>query len=209
MNKILSILLACTAAGAAYGAQETAQETGQAAKNVAIDSVVVTGTRYASDIRHLPMSVAVVDRDEIVRRQEASVLPLLTEQVPGLFVTGRGVMGYGVSDGAAGGISLRGIGGGSAAQILVLIDGHPQYMGLFGHPIADAYQSMLAERVEVVRGPASVLYGSNARGGVINIVTRRQREEGVRTDLNVGYGSWNTLQTKQPTASAKAASRAS
>ena len=66
MNKILSILLACTAAGAAYGAQETAQETGQetgqAAKNVAIDSVVVTGARYASDIRHLPMSVAVVDR---------------------------------------------------------------------------------------------------------------------------------------------------
>ena len=48
MNKILSILLACTAAGAAYGAQET----GQAAKNVAIDSVVVTGARYASDIRH-------------------------------------------------------------------------------------------------------------------------------------------------------------
>ena len=196
MNKILSILLACTAAGAAYGAQETGQETGQAAKNVAIDSVVVTGARYASDIRHLPMSVAVVDRDEIVRRQEASVLPLLTEQVPGLFVTGRGVMGYGVSDGAAGGISLRGIGGGSAAQMLVLIDGHPQYMGLFGHPIADAYQSMLAERVEVVRGPASVLYGSNAMGGVINIVTRRQREEGVKTDLNVGYGSWNTLQTE-------------
>ena len=62
MNKILSILLACTAAGAAYGAQETAQETGQAAKNVAIDSVVVTGARYASDIRHLQMSVAVVDR---------------------------------------------------------------------------------------------------------------------------------------------------
>ena len=92
-------------------------------------SVVVTGARYASDFRHLPMSVAVVDRDEIVRRQEASVLPLLTEQVPGLFVTGRGVMGYGVSDGAAGGISLRGIGGGSAAQKLVLLDGPPQSMG--------------------------------------------------------------------------------
>lgn len=196
MNKILSILLACTAAGAAYGAQETAQETGQAAKNVAIDSVVVTGARYASDIRHLPMSVAVVDRDEIVRRQEASVLPLLTEQVPGLFVTGRGVMGYGVSDGAAGGISLRGIGGGSAAQMLVLIDGHPQYMGLFGHPIADAYQSMLAECVEVVRGPASVLYGSNAMGGVINIVTRQMKEEGSKTDIQAAYGSYNTLQTE-------------
>lgn len=90
-------------------------------------------------------------------------------------------MGYGVSTGAAGGMSLRGIGagvnaaGGPTTSLLVLIDGHPQYMGLMGHPIADAYQSMMAERVEVLRGPASVLYGSNAMGGVINIVTRKMR----------------------------------
>lgn len=96
-------------------------------------------------------------------------------------------MGYGVSNGAAGGISLRGIGGSPTTGLLVLIDGHPQYMGLMGHPIADAYQSMLAEKVEVVRGPASVLYGSNAMGGVINIVTRRQREDGVRTGVRLGY----------------------
>ena len=171
-------------------------ETERPARDLPIDSVVVTGTRYAADIRHLPMSVSVVGRPAIEQRHEASLLPLLTEQVPGLFVTARGVMGYGVSTGAAGGMSLRGIGGGSAAQMLVLIDGHPQYMGLFGHPIADAAQSMLAERVEVVRGPASVLYGSNAMGGVINIVTRQPREEGVRTDLDVSFGSWNTLQAE-------------
>ena len=193
MNKTILSTLACVGLTvAAYGAQEPEPT----AKNIAIDSIVVTGARYASDIRHLPMSVTVVGRDEIVRRQVASALPRLTEQVPGPCIPARGVMGYGVSTGAAGGMSLRGIGGGSAAQMLVLVDGHPQYMGLFGHPIADAYQSMLAERIEVVRGPASVLYGSNAMGGVINIVTRKQREEGVRTDLNVGYGSYNTLQTE-------------
>ena len=53
-------------------------------------------------------------------------------------------------------------------------------MGLMGHPIADAYQTMMAERVEVLRGPASVLYGSNAMGGVINIVTRKMQEDGIR-----------------------------
>ena len=106
------------------------------------------------------------------------------------------IMGYGVSTGAAGGMSLRGIGGSPTAGLLVLIDGHPQYMGLMGHPIADAYQSMLAERVEVLRGPASVLYGSNAMGGVINIVTRKQQEEGVKNNMQVGYGSYNTLQTE-------------
>lgn len=120
----------------------------------------------------------------------------MTEQVPGLFTTSRGVMGYGVSNGAAGGISLRGIGGSPTTGLLVLIDGHPQYMGLMGHPIADAYQSMLAEKVEVVRGPASVLYGSNAMGGVINIVTRRQREDGVRTGVRLGYGSYDTWMTE-------------
>lgn len=80
--------------------------------------------------------------------------------------------------------------------LLVLIDGHPQYMGLMGHPIADAYQSMLADRVEVVRGPASVLYGSNAMGGVINIVTRKMVEDGVKTNIHAGYGSYNTLETE-------------
>lgn len=197
-NLFLLAALCVGISGAATAAPDTSMpaDAGIAEPNLAIDSVVITGTRYASDIRHLPMSVTVVGRETIEQRQEASLLPLLTEQVPGLFITSRGVMGYGVSTGAAGGMSLRGVGGGSAAQLLVLVDGRPQYMGLFGHPIADVYQSMLAERVEVVRGPASVLYGSNAMGGVINIVTRQQREEGVSTDLNLGYGSWNTLQTE-------------
>lgn len=105
-------------------------------------------------------------------------------------------MGYGVSTGAAGGMSLRGVGGSPTAGLLVLIDGHPQYMGLMGHPIADAYQTMMTERVEVLRGPASVLYGSNAMGGVINIVTRQMQEEGTKTNLQLGYGSYNTLQTE-------------
>ena len=95
---------------------------------------------------------------------------------------------------------MRGVGNGTQGSpttaMLVLIDGHPQYMGLMGHPIADAYQSMIADKVEVVRGPASVLYGSNAMGGVINIVTRKMREDGVRTNVNAGYGSYNTLQSE-------------
>mgnify|MGYP003304477196 FL=1 len=90
---------------------------------------------------------------------------------------------------------MRGIGGSPTTGMMVLIDGHPQYMGLMGHPMADAYQSSLAERVEILRGPASVLYGSNAMGGVINIITRNMRESGSRTDAHIGYGSYNTLQT--------------
>lgn len=172
-----------------------AEETDSLSVNRSLEELVVTGTRNETDVRHLSQTVSVIDRKEIEQGLQPSLLPVLTEQVPGLFVTSRGVMGYGVSDGAAGGISLRGLSGGSA-QLMVLIDGHPQYAGIFGHPISDSYQSLLADRVEVLRGPASVLYGSNAMGGVINIVTRKMREDGVKTDLRAGYGSYNTLETE-------------
>ena len=178
----------------------SAGATAQSADSLAVNNeyslheVVVTGTRNATDIRHLPMTISVVARPQLEMRYEPSLLPALNEQVPGLFVTSRGVMGYGVSTGAAGGFSMRGMSGN--AQMLVLIDGHPQYMGLFGHPISDSYQTMLAERVEVLRGPASVLYGSNAMGGVVNIVTRKQQTDGVQTDINVGAGSYGTVQTE-------------
>ncbi len=176
-------------------AQEQKRDSLDTGKVYEIGEVVVTGTRNETDVRHLSQTVSVVNRSEIDQALQPSLLPVLTEQIPGLFVTSRGVMGYGVSGGAAGSISLRGLSGGTA-RLMVMIDGHPQYAGIFGHPIADAYQSFLAERVEVLRGPASVLYGSNAMGGVINIVTRKMQEDGVKTTLRSGYGSWNTLETE-------------
>lgn len=159
--------------------------------------VVVTGTRHATDVRHLPMTVTVIDRETLVREHQPSLLPTVMQRVPGLFVTSRAMMGYGVSTGAAGGINLRGITGGTG-QLMVLIDGHPQYQGIYGHPISDSYQTMMAERVEVLRGPASVLYGSNAMGGVINIVTRGSavRRDGIATNVTLGAGSYGTVQTE-------------
>lgn len=184
--------MACQAGMAQTSSHDTLSLTNQIHQ---IDEVVVTGARHETDVRHLSQTVSVVGRAQIEHSLQPSLLPVLTEQVPGLFVTSRGVMGYGVSNGAAGSISLRGLSGGTA-RLMVLIDGHPQYAGIFGHPIADAYQSFLAERVEVLRGPASVLYGSNAMGGVINIVTRKMQEDGVNTHLHAGYGSYNTLETE-------------
>ncbi|MDO4995256.1 MAG: TonB-dependent receptor [Bacteroidales bacterium] len=160
-----------------------------------LPNVVITGTRNAVDVRHLPNTVTVIDRQTLTENEQVNILPTLSQQVPGLFITSRGMMGYGVSGGAAGGINLRGISGG-AGQLLVLIDGHPQYQGIYGHPIADAYQTLMAERVEVLRGPASMLYGSNAMGGVINIVTRQAKHDGSLTTLNLGAGSYGTVQTE-------------
>lgn len=160
---------------------------------IRLDEVIVTGTMPKVNLRNLPMSISVVSGRQIEERMQPSILPLLSEDVPGLFITQRGLMGYGVANGAAGGMSIRGIGSAPTSAVLVLIDGHPQYMGLMGHPLADSYQSMMTERVEVVRGPASVLYGSNAMGGVINIITKKQIEEGLRQSARIMYGSYHTL----------------
>jgi outer membrane cobalamin receptor len=135
---------------------------------------------------------AKVDSVTIAGRFEPSVLPVLTEQIPGLFVTSRGIMGYGASAGAAGGMSIRGIGGQPTSGLLVMVDGVPQYMGLMGHPLADSYLAGNIESVEVVSGANSALYGSGAMGGVINIKTREMRQGGTRTTARLMYGSYNT-----------------
>lgn len=194
MKQLLFILLTggLLSAGGTYAQTDSSR----IARSYTIKEVVVTGTRHETDIRHLPMTISVVGRQQLEDSYQPSILPTLNELVPGLFTTSRSIMGYGVSTGAAGSMSLRGIGGAPTAGLLVLIDGHPQYMGLMGHPIADAYQTMMTERVEVLRGPASVLYGSNAMGGVVNIVTRKMQKDGINTSLQTGYGSYNTLQTE-------------
>ena len=179
--------------GATLAGHLTALAETEFTDSIGLSEVVVTGSRNVTDIRHLPQTVTVVDHLKLTENQRTNVLPTLMEQVPGLMVTSRGMMGYGVSTGGSGGMMLRGISSG-AGQVMVLIDGHPQYNGIFGHPIADAYPTMMTERVEVLRGPASMLYGSNAMGGVVNIVTRTSEADGRHGYVNFGAGSWGTLQ---------------
>ena len=171
-----------------------ATESNDTLKSGSIQEVVITGTRAATDVRHLSQTVNVIDRQAIEETHRVSLLPLLTEQVPGLFITQRGYAGYGVSGGAAGAISMRGMSGG-AGRLIVLIDGHPNYAGIYGHPIADSYQSLMTDRVEVLRGPASLLYGSGAMAGVLNIVTKKTKD-GTDVRFNAGYGSFNTAETE-------------
>jgi len=159
---------------------------------VNLDEVVITGSTTKVNRANIPMAVSVVNNLQIASSSESNVLPILNGRVPGLFVTERGVMGFGVATNAAGQISIRGIGGSPTTRVLMLIDGHPQYMGLFGHPLPDAYVASDVERVEVIRGPASILYGSNAMGGVINIITKKQSSEGLHANGHLMYGSYNT-----------------
>lgn len=178
------LVLACISASA----QTTDQEN-----NTLLNEVLVVSEGKPTNAKHISQITTVVEREQLLENERTNILPTLVEQVPGLMITSRGVMGYGLSGGGSGGMMLRGISSG-AGQVLVLVDGHPQYNGIYGHSIADAYQTMMTEKVEILRGPASLLYGSNAMGGVINIVTRNAKKDGVYNNVNIGAGSYGTAQ---------------
>ena len=137
-------------------------------------------------------SVSLILQKDIEQVGHTNVLPALSTFSPGIFVTERGIAGFGVATGGSGAITMRGIGGTPNNAVLVFIDGHPQYQGIFGHPLPDAYSSSSNSYVEVIRGPASVVYGSNALGGAVHIHSKKQLYDGVKGSARFSYGSFNT-----------------
>lgn len=157
-----------------------------------MDEAVITGNKVMAPKSSSPLTLSVVTREVIEQSGETNVLPVLSSRIPGVFVTERGITGFGVGEGSAGKITVRGIGGSPNTQVLVMIDGHPQFAGIFGHPLSDAYVAAGIEKVEVVRGPVSLLYGTNAMAGAINIITRQQDKDGVLVSARAQFGSFNT-----------------
>ena len=157
-----------------------------------LDEVVVTGSNTAVPQRLLPYTVSVIGQRQLDAAGETQVLSVLSGIVPSLFVSQRSVFRFGVSNGGAGHIKLRGVGGDRASAVLMMVDGQPQFAGIYSHHIADFYDKEYTDRVEVLRGPGSVLYGSNAMAGTINVITKNAKSDGVHTTLRSQYGSYNT-----------------
>jgi iron complex outermembrane receptor protein len=132
---------------------------------------------------------------EIEKTGARTVLDAVEKLAPGAFVTRRGVLGYGIATNGTGGITVRGIGGQPNTGVLMVIDGRPDIQGLMGHPLPDMYSLSDAARVTVTQGPASVLYGSNAMGGAVEITPFRP-SVGTRTSLTTSLGSYWTTQNR-------------
>ena len=183
---VITMLLIISKSGLSQQTKSILKDT------ISIDEVVITGSKTSVNRNNVPLTVSVVSKEKIENSSESALLPVLSEQVPSLFVTERGITGFGVSTGSAGQIMLRGIGGSPNTEVLVLVDGNPQFMGVMGHPLPDTYIASDVEKVEVIRGAASTLYGTNAMGGVINIITKEQKEDGFTAIGRLMYGSYNT-----------------
>jgi iron complex outermembrane receptor protein len=132
---------------------------------------------------------------EIETTGARTVLDAVDRLAPGAFVTRRSVMGYGIATNGTGAVSIRGIGGSPNTGVLIVIDGRPDFQALMGHPLPDLYTLSDASSLRVTLGPASVLYGSNAMGGAVEIIPTRP-ESGFQTRLTSSLGSWWTTQNR-------------
>ena len=151
-------ILPLLAAGIMFAQAQAAETT-----DTLVLNEVFVSSPLKSNPELLPLDVTKVTSAEIAESGESSLLPVLVSKVPGLFVTERGFAGYGVSGGSAGTVNIRGVG--QSNKVLFMIDGQPQWAGVFGHSVADTYVANGVERVEIVKCPSSLLYGSNAMGG--------------------------------------------
>jgi vitamin B12 transporter len=167
-----------------------------AAEPMRLDPVVVTGTQIAVPVSELPSAMTVIERKEIENRQITDV-PQLLRTVPGLSVTQIGSRG-GLTD-----IFPR---GGNANFNLVLVDGVPVNNAGGRYDFSDLTTDNI-ERIEIIRGPQSALYGSNAIGSVIQIFTRRGEGRSRQTSRSLAAAS-TRLKAMERSAAARSASGA-
>lgn len=144
-------------------------------------AIVVTATRQATRINEVIADVTVIERDAI-EQAGPTTLPELLARQPGLHVVDNGGRGKTAS------VFLRGSGSG---HTLLLVDGVPLGSVTVGGPSLQNLPLSQIERIEILRGPASSLYGSDAIGGVIQVFTRKGAGE-PRIDAFVGIGSHKT-----------------
>ena len=148
-----------------------------------LDPVVVTASRSPQRLLDLVADVTVIDAEQIARGGLQGIIALLARQ-PGVEVTQNG------GPGSTSGVFLRGA---NSSQTLVLIDGMRVASASSGATALEAIPPEQIERIEILRGPASSLYGADAIGGVIQVFTKRSAGSEMHANADVAYGTYNTF----------------
>ncbi len=150
----------------------------------ALDEVVVSASRLPTSLGEVPVRVEVITGEEIKNSDAKNLTDILEQKLPTHFHK---------YPGALSSVDIRGFrtdthGSDIKSRVLILIDGHRAGTGnLAAIPVDNV------ERIEIVRGPASVVYGSAAMGGVINIITKKGKGRPMISAF-AGYGSWNQVE---------------
>ena len=128
-----------------------------------LDPIVITATASPTTLSQAPAAVTIISREQIAQ-QHANRLSTVLQQIPGVFVDEMG---------GRGGLSSVYLRGGDPNFTVIMIDGIPINDPSNQRGGSVNLATLTPERIEIVRGPVSVVYGSDAMAGAINIITRK------------------------------------
>lgn len=156
------------------------------AEDVDLDKIVVTASRIDESQDGVSREVDIITGEEIEDSQAEDLAGLLSG------ITSVNISNYG-GMGAVKNIRMR---GSTAAQVLVLVDGRPINSPRDGTVDLSNVPLDNIERVEIMHGPGSSLYGSSAMGGVVNIITKNPPKEGQEAEFTTSFGTFRTYMEK-------------
>ncbi len=189
----LPLLLLLVSVGQGLVAQDAAEDTthnDMPFDVINLNTIVVSATRTEKTLKNTPVITQVITAKQIENRGFADIKNLLMQEVPGLSFQ---EVGFGTS------INMQGL---DAKHILFLIDGE-RMAGETGNNIDYSRLNLYdVDRIEIVKGAASAIYGSQAMGGVVNIITKNTKE---KVEINVGgrWGERNQRNYPNPSKSSK------
>ncbi|MCD6320596.1 MAG: TonB-dependent receptor [Candidatus Desulfofervidaceae bacterium] len=150
---------------------------------VELEEIVVTATKTPKRIEDAPASITVITAEDL-KKENVKTLDEALRHVSGIFLRrGKGLMD------TLSAVTLRGFP--EQKRTLILLDGQPLNNGYTGAVDWNSLPLENIDRIEVVKGPFSSLYGGNAMGGVINIITKTPKKREIRA--KTGYGTYDTV----------------
>lgn len=184
-HRHLLLTVALIAAGAPAAAQGI-PDTIAKRPPTRLDEIVTTASRVSEIVGHSPLNVTTLSRRDL-STTSASTVPNLLWRLPGF--TMRDHQSASASSPGRRVASFRGLSGSSGGRTLIMVDGVPLNDAFNGYMQWNRIPLPLVDRVEVIRGGGSMIWGSRALGGVVNILTRSPTETGLQAQLEGGSGS--------------------
>jgi outer membrane cobalamin receptor len=153
--------------------------------------VVASPITEGNQVNRLGSQVSTVTEEQI-SDLNAQDFQSAVRMVPGVIISRQNPVGsFGGGDGGA--IYIRGMGSSRpGGEIQMAVDGIPKVVGVWTHPLMDIMSVDQAQRIDIYKGAQPILFGNGAYG-VVNVVTKRQAEEGYFTQAKAGYGSYSTF----------------
>ena len=152
--------------------------------DVVLPEIVATASRWEEPVERVPQDMTIITHADIEKKGVPFVADLLRSQ-PDLQV---------VQNGGPGTVATLLMRGGSSSQVLVLVDGIKYNSPSTGEADLSSLMTTDVERIEIIKGPQSTLYGSEAMAGVVNIITKKGAGK-LKADLSAEGGSFSTVKT--------------